>query len=117
MPPVLRHLDPFVCTMSSPQGFPHVGGVVNTMTRTVRVESQLAACVGDLCICATGEPGSVRTGSRTVIAEIAYLAYGGSIAGHGGYAMSGQKSVYVGVNEMPSLGEASRESMPFARRR
>ncbi len=95
MPTAARVLDPHTCPAWSP--LPHVGGVVGGPgVPTVLIGSQPAAVQGTSCVCPSGPPNSIASGSTTVQIGSRAAARMGDPTAHGGSITMGCPTVLIG---------------------
>lgn len=93
MPPAARSADMHVCPLcEGPK--PHGGGPILPGCRTVVIEHNLAARVGDEATC-TGPPDVITLGSYNVLIEYRPAARLSDMTAHGGSVVTGCPSVII----------------------
>ncbi len=93
--PAARMTDFHTCSMTNPNGSPHVGGPVMQGQPNVLIGGQPAATVGSLCVCA-GPPDSIIKGSMSVLIGGQPAARQGDSTAHGGQIAGGFPGVMIG---------------------
>jgi uncharacterized Zn-binding protein involved in type VI secretion len=96
--------------MVTPGGVPHEGGNIIGCCQTVWIEGELAATLGDVCLCNGGFPNVITTGSSGVFIEGKPAVRQGDLCVHGGKITSGSATVLIGETMGPDLIRALNEA-------
>jgi uncharacterized Zn-binding protein involved in type VI secretion len=108
--PAARKGDIHSCPMVTPGGVPHEGGKIIECCQTVWIEGELAATLGDVCLCNGGFLDSITTGSSGVFIEGKPAVRQGDLCVHGGKITSGSATVLIGETMNPVLVSAFNEA-------
>lgn len=92
MPFAARVFDKYVCPCG-PTATAAIGSVTQS---TVKIEGQLAARLGDICICPVTKLDQIAVGEPTVFIEGQPAARIGDATVHGGSVISGASTVNIG---------------------
>lgn len=94
--PAARIGDSHSCPMVTPGGVPHKGGKIISGCKTVWIENELAAIVGNVCLCNGGFLDVITSGSPGVFIEGKSAARQSDLCAHGGKITSGSATVFIG---------------------